>query len=94
MSTKWIDISYHQNVITDAQWKSMKAKKVEGIVIRLGYRGYGSGALKVDERFTYNLNKAKPMASWFLFISSPRPLMYLRELRKRISSLLRLMSEM
>lgn len=59
MSTKWIDISYHQNVITDAQWKSMKAKKVEGVVIRLGYRGYGSGMIKVDERFTYNLNKAK-----------------------------------
>ena len=59
MSTKWIDISQYQGIITDAQWKSMIAKKIEGVVIRLGYRGYGSGTFKIDERFTYNLNKAK-----------------------------------
>ena len=54
MSTKWIDISQYQGIITDAQWKSMIAKKIEGVVIRLGYRGYGSGTFKIDERFTYN----------------------------------------
>ena len=55
---KIIDISEWQGRITDAQWNDIKAK-VDGVIIRFGYRGYGNGALKLDSEFTHNLAACK-----------------------------------
>ena len=44
---KVIDISEWQGRISDSTWSEIK-KKVNGVIIRLGYRGYGNGALKLD----------------------------------------------
>jgi len=55
---KVIDISEWQGHISDSQWNEIKSK-VDGVIIRLGYRGYGSGQLKVDYEFISNLNACK-----------------------------------
>ncbi len=49
-----IDISQWQGVITDSQWEDIKAK-CSFVIIRVGYRGYGSGELVLDSRFSRNL---------------------------------------
>lgn len=49
-----IDISQWQGIITSEQWKDIR-EKCSFVIIRAGYRGYGNGALKLDERLTHNL---------------------------------------
>lgn len=53
-----IDISEYQGVISDAQWKDIKAK-CGFVIIRFGYRGYGTGQLKVDAQFQNNLSAVR-----------------------------------
>lgn len=55
---KVIDISEWQGRITDSQWKEIKAK-VDGVIMRFGYRGYGTGVIKMDSEFMNNLNACK-----------------------------------
>ena len=55
---KVIDISQWQGRISDSQWADIK-KKVNGVIIRVGYRGYGTGELRLDDEFTFNLNACK-----------------------------------
>ena len=55
---KIIDVSQWQGRITDNQWKDIK-KKVNGVIIRLGYRGYGTGELRLDSEYLFNLNACK-----------------------------------
>lgn len=55
---KIIDVSQWQGRISSATWDEIK-QSVDGVIIRLGYRGYGSGALKLDTEFTNNLNACK-----------------------------------
>ena len=43
-----IDVSYHQG---DIDWEAVKADGVEFAMLRLGYRGYESGQINIDERF-------------------------------------------
>ena len=50
-----IDISYY-NTITD--WRRV-AESVEGVIIRLGYTGYGSGKLTYDRRYYDHMAGAK-----------------------------------
>ncbi len=50
-----IDVSAHQNEI---DWETVKASGVEFAMIRLGYRGYGSGELVPDENFDKNVRGA------------------------------------
>lgn len=50
-----IDISYY-NVITD--WQKVAAA-VEGVIIRLGYSGYGSGKPTLDKCYLDNLDACK-----------------------------------
>lgn len=47
--TKVIDVSYVQNSIN---WDRVKASGVDGVMIRCGYRGYGSGKLQEDSCFS------------------------------------------
>lgn len=50
-----IDVSAHQNEI---DWETVKAAGVEFAMIRLGYRGYGSGELVPDQNFDRNVQGA------------------------------------
>lgn len=50
-----IDVSSHQKEI---DWKKVKAAGVEFAIIRVGLRGYGTGALVVDEYFHTNIKAA------------------------------------
>lgn len=50
-----IDISYY-NTITD--WRRV-AESVEGVIIRLGYTGYGSGKVTYDRRYFDHMSAAK-----------------------------------
>ncbi len=43
-----IDVSYHQG---DIDWTAVKADGVDFAILRLGYRGYETGQINVDERF-------------------------------------------
>ncbi|MBQ7415839.1 MAG: glycoside hydrolase family 25 protein [Oscillospiraceae bacterium] len=51
-----IDVSSHQEVI---DWAAVKASGIEFAIIRLGYRGYETGTLHVDERAAENLAGAR-----------------------------------
>ncbi len=50
-----IDVSAHQKEI---DWETVKAAGVDFAMIRLGYRGYGSGELVPDENFDKNVQGA------------------------------------
>lgn len=45
---KGVDVSYYQGEI---DWSAVKAGGVDFAILRLGYRGYGSGKLMLDEQF-------------------------------------------
>lgn len=51
-----IDVSEHQG---DIDWQAVKASGVEFAIIRVGYRGYGNGALLPDEKAQSNYESAK-----------------------------------
>ncbi|MGN0347270.1 MAG: glycoside hydrolase family 25 protein [Lachnospiraceae bacterium] len=54
-SRKMIDVSQHQGNI---DWQQVADSGVEMAIIRLGIRGYGSGALVMDEYFAQNMEGA------------------------------------
>jgi len=51
-----VDVSAHQGSIN---WKAVKSSGIEFAMIRLGYRGYGSGKLVEDEYARQNLAGAR-----------------------------------
>ncbi len=52
---KLIDVSKHNGKI---DWEAVKAAGVENAYIRIGFRGYGSGAIVLDETFVDNMVSA------------------------------------
>ena len=50
-----IDVSYHQGKI---DWEQVAASGVKFAMIRVGYRGYGTGKLVEDERYLENITGA------------------------------------
>lgn len=50
-----IDVSYFQGEI---DWEKVKADGIDFAMIRLGYRGYGTGNIVIDDQFTENINGA------------------------------------
>lgn len=48
VSRTGIDVSYHQG---DIDWTMVAADGIDFAIIRVGYRGYESGMLNLDERF-------------------------------------------
>ncbi|MFZ2538878.1 MAG: glycoside hydrolase family 25 protein [Oscillospiraceae bacterium] len=52
---KGIDVSKHQG---DIKWEKVKADNVEYAMIRLGYRGYETGKLLLDEYYEKNIKGA------------------------------------
>ena len=55
-SSPGVDVSAHQGPI---DWQAVKNSGIEFAVIRLGYRGYGSGKLVEDDYAKQNLKEAK-----------------------------------
>ena len=55
MIKKVIDVSKYQG---DINWEKVKASGIEYAIIRAGYRGYGTGNIKTDEKFTENIQGA------------------------------------
>lgn len=53
---KGIDVSVFQGNIN---WNSVKADGVDFAFIRLGYRGYSNGAIKIDSNFHQNIQGAQ-----------------------------------
>ena len=53
---KGIDVSAHQQVIN---WDLVKTSGVEFALIRVGYRGWGSGSIIEDKYFERNIGEAK-----------------------------------
>lgn len=56
ISETGIDVSYYQGKI---DWKKVKKAGIDFAIIRLGYRGYLNGTLKLDSRFKYNIKEAQ-----------------------------------
>lgn len=50
-----IDVSFYQG---EVDWPAVAADGVEFVLIRLGYRGYTEGGLKMDSRYEENLRGA------------------------------------
>lgn len=50
-----IDVSSHQSTI---DWKKVKAAGVSYAIIRIGYRGYTYGTIKMDDQFENNIKGA------------------------------------
>lgn len=50
-----IDVSSYQGIIN---WKKVKAAGVDYAIIRLGYRGYGTGDIRLDDRYEANMTGA------------------------------------
>ena len=55
-SHKGIDVSRYQNEIN---WQQVAQEGVEFAIIRIGYRGYGTGAIVLDEQAFKNIEGAK-----------------------------------
>lgn len=54
-----IDISYYQSYGRTINWSSLKAEGVKFVIVRIGYRGYGSeGTLVMDPDFHKNIKAA------------------------------------
>ncbi len=56
LSYAGIDVSSHQGVI---DWQQVKDHGIEFVFVRLGYRGYDYGNIRLDECAVYNLTQAK-----------------------------------
>ncbi len=54
-SSVGIDVSRYQEQIN---WEQVKAAGVDFAFVRIGYRGYGNGALVLDDTFDYNVSQA------------------------------------
>ena len=48
ISIQGIDVSYHQG---DIDWEAVKSDGIEFAMLRVGYRGYETGNINIDERF-------------------------------------------
>ena len=55
VSYEGIDVSSHQK---DIDWAKVKAAGIDFAIIRVGFRGYGTGAILIDEYFTKNIEGA------------------------------------
>ncbi len=51
-----VDVSIHQD---DIDWATVKASGIDFAMIRLGFRGYGSGEADLDENYVQNINGAR-----------------------------------
>ncbi len=50
-----VDVSDYQG---DIDWKKVKEAGIDFAIIRIGYRGYGSGEIVIDKNFDKNLKEA------------------------------------
>ena len=52
-------MNQYDNDPTDANWEQVKTAGVKFVIIRIGYRGYGSGALVLDPMFEQHFTNAR-----------------------------------
>lgn len=55
VNTKGIDVSVFQG---DINWSEVKNDKIDFAIIRVGFRGYGSGKIVEDSKYKININNA------------------------------------
>ncbi len=55
ISKTGIDVSYHQGEI---DWQRVAADGIDFVILRVGYRGYETGEINLDERFHTYINGA------------------------------------
>ena len=55
VSLEGVDVSSHQK---DIDWTKVKAAGIDFAIIRVGFRGYGTGAILIDDYFTKNIEGA------------------------------------
>jgi len=55
VSFEGVDVSSHQK---DIDWTKVKAAGIDFAIIRVGFRGYGTGAILIDDYFTKNIEGA------------------------------------
>lgn len=55
-SKQGVDISRHDGII---DWKKLKQNGISFVILRIGYRGYQSGKLNLDENFYKNIEGAQ-----------------------------------
>ena len=68
-ATFGIDVSKYQSNI---DWEQVKTAGVKFVIIRIGYRGYGSGALVLDPMFEQHFTTPGTRASRWASTSSVR----------------------
>lgn len=51
-----VDVSIHQN---DIDWAKVKESGIDFAMVRLGFRGYGTGEAQLDENYAQNINGAR-----------------------------------
>lgn len=51
-----VDVSIHQN---DIEWSKVKESGIDFAMVRLGFRGYGTGEAQLDENYAQNINGAR-----------------------------------
>lgn len=54
----YIDVSQWQTYPSAVNWQQVKASGITGVIVQLGFRGYGNGALRMDPKFYQNINGA------------------------------------
>lgn len=54
--TQGVDISYHNDTV---DFKKVKKAGVDFVILRVGYRGYGSGSINADKNFTTYIKDAQ-----------------------------------
>ena len=79
-ATFGIDVSKYQSNI---DWEQVKTAGVKFVIIRIGYRGYGSGALVLDPMFEQHFTTPGTRASRWASTSSVRQSTRTRPGKKR-----------
>lgn len=79
-ATFGIDVSKYQSNI---DWEQVKTAGVKFVIIRIGYRGYGSGALVLDPMFEQHFTTPGTRASKWASTSSVRQSTRTRPGKKR-----------
>lgn len=51
-----VDVSVHQD---DIDWETVKSSGIDFAMIRLGFRGYGTGEAQLDENYAQNIEGAR-----------------------------------
>lgn len=65
-----VDVSVHQD---DIDWNEVKRAGIDFAMIRLGFRGYGTGEAQLDDNYRQNIDgaRAPDLTREFIFFLRP-----------------------